>query len=90
MITDASVDELTRKHGFVRVVSPDAALRQVLEDAGAVVTDQAGGLAVSGLDAPAIGDLAAAHGLRLHELAPRRGTLEAAFMELTRDAVEYR
>ena len=43
-----------------------------------------------GLDAAAIGDLAAAHGLRVHELTPRRGTLEAAFMELTRDSVEYR
>jgi ABC-2 type transport system ATP-binding protein len=90
MIADASVDELTRRNGFVRVVSPDAALRDVLLDSGAVVRDEAGGLAVSGLDAAAIGDLAAAHGLRLHELAPRRGTLEAAFMELTRDSVEYR
>jgi|SRR5689334_1431755 len=90
MIADESVDELTRRNGFVRVVSPDAALRDVLTGAGAVVTEEAGGLAVSGLEAPAIGDLAAAHGLRLHELAPRRGTLEAAFMELTRDSVEYR
>jgi len=90
MIADASVDELTRRNGFVRVLSPDAALRGVLEDAGAVVSDEAGALAVSGLDAPAIGDLAATNGLRLHELAPRRGTLEAAFMELTRDSVEYR
>ena len=90
MIADASVDELTRRNGFVRVVSPDAALRGVVEDAGGVVSDEAGGLAVSGLDAAAIGDLAAAHGLRVHELTPRRGTLEAAFMELTRDSVEYR
>jgi ABC-2 type transport system ATP-binding protein len=74
----------------VRVVSPDAALRDVLAGAGGVVSEEAGGLAVSGLDAAAIGDLAAAHGLRVHELTPRRGTLEAAFMELTRDAVEYR
>jgi ABC-2 type transport system ATP-binding protein len=90
MIADASVDELTRRNGFVRVVSPDAALRDVLAGAGGVVSEEAGGLAVSGLDAAAIGDLAAAHGLRIHELTPRRGTLEAAFMELTRDAVEYR
>jgi ABC-2 type transport system ATP-binding protein len=73
-----------------RVVIDGRAHRDLLTDRGAVVTDEAGGLAVSGLDAAAIGDLAAAHGLRLHELAPRRGTLEAAFMELTRDSVEYR
>src|SRR4051794_20021790 len=90
MIADASVDELTRRNGFVRVVSPDAALRGVLADAGGTVSDDAGGLTVKGLDAAAIGDLAASNGLRLHELAPRRGTLEAAFMELTRDSVEYR
>lgn len=90
MIADASVDELTRRNGFVRVVSPDAAMRDVLAGAGGVVSPEAGGLAVHGLDAAAIGDLAAAHGLRLHELTPRRGTLEAAFMELTRDSVEYR
>jgi ABC-2 type transport system ATP-binding protein len=90
MIAEASVDELTRRNGFVRVVSPDGALRGVLEGAGGAVSDEAGGLAVSGLEAAAIGDLAAAHGLRVHELTPRRGTLEAAFMELTRDSVEYR
>jgi ABC-2 type transport system ATP-binding protein len=90
MIADASVDELTRRNGFVRVVSPDAALRDVLADAGGTVSDDAGGLTVNGLDAAAIGDLAASNGLRVHELTPRRGTLEAAFMELTRDSVEYR
>src|SRR3954462_3207020 len=90
MIADASVDELTRRNGFVRVVSPDAALRDVLVDAGGSVFDDAGGLTVNGLDAAAIGDLAASNGLRVHELTPRRGTLEAAFMELTRDSVEYR
>jgi len=90
MIADASVDELTRRNGFVRVVSPDAAMRDVLAAAGGVVSAEASGLAVHGLDAAAIGDLAAAHGLRVHELTPRRGTLEAAFMELTRDSVEYR
>jgi ABC-2 type transport system ATP-binding protein len=90
MIADASVDELTRRNGFVRVVSPDAALRDVLVDAGGTVSDDAGGLTVNGLDAAAIGDLAASNGLRVHELTPRRGTLEAAFMELTHDSVEYR
>src|SRR4051812_21055852 len=71
MIADASVDELTRRNGFVRVLSPDAALRGVLVDAGGSVFDDAGGLTVNGLDAAAIGDLAASNGLRVHELTPR-------------------
>jgi ABC-2 type transport system ATP-binding protein len=45
---------------------------------------------VAGLDAQAIGDLAAAKGLTLHELATQRASLEDAFMDLTRDSVEYR
>ena len=49
-----------------------------------------GGLAVTGLDAAAIGDLARTHGITLHELTPRRASLEEAFMELTHDSVDYR
>jgi hypothetical protein len=35
------------------------------------------------------GDLAAQHGLTIHELYEDRASLEEAFMELTRDSVEY-
>ena len=35
-------------------------------------------------------ELVAGTPLVLHELTPMRATLEDAFMELTRDAVEYR
>ena len=45
---------------------------------------------VSGLGAAAIGDLAAGLGIALHELAPQAASLEEAFMELTRDSVEFR
>ena len=41
------------------------------------------------MDAAAIGELAAAHGVVLHELTPQRASLEEAFMELTSDSVEY-
>ena len=58
---------------------------------GADVTSHADGrLVVEGLEAARIGDLAAAEGLRLHELTPARASLEDAFMELTRDSVEHR
>ena len=47
-------------------------------------------LEVTGLTSDAIGELAHRHGLALHELTPVRASLEEAFMELTRDEVEYR
>ena len=37
-----------------------------------------------------IGDVAFEHGIRIHELAPRLASLEEAFMEMTKDDVEYR
>lgn len=36
------------------------------------------------------GELAARHGIVLHELVTRQASLEEAFMELTRDAADYR
>ncbi|HEY1485566.1 MAG TPA: ATP-binding cassette domain-containing protein [Micromonosporaceae bacterium] len=36
-----------------------------------------------------IGDLAAANGITIHELFNQRSSLEEAFMEMTRDSVEY-
>ncbi len=63
----------------------------VLTGAGARVTDPDDGVAeVHGLTAAAIGDVAAAHRIALHELAPRSASLEQAYMSLTQDAVEYR
>ena len=45
-------------------------------------------LSVSGLEAR-IGDLLAEQGLRLHELAPHRVSLEEAYMDLDSGAAEY-
>ena len=44
---------------------------------------------ITGMDSDAVGTLAAAHGIVLFELTPIRASLEEAFMELTRDSVEY-
>ena len=49
-----------------------------------------GAAEVHGVDAAGIGDLAAARGIAVHELAPRRASLEEAYLSLTQDAVEYR
>ena len=41
------------------------------------------------MTAALIGEIAASHQIVLHELATQDPSLEEAFMELTRDAVEY-
>ena len=41
------------------------------------------------MPARTIGLTAAEHGIALYELTPRTVSLEEAFMELTKDAVEY-
>jgi ABC-2 type transport system ATP-binding protein len=96
LIADTSIAEFTQRAAgsHVRVMSPDGAqLADLLERAGGQVHAADGDgdvLAVSGLPAARIGDLAAEHGLRVHELTPRRASLETAFMELTHDSIEYR
>jgi ABC-2 type transport system ATP-binding protein len=44
---------------------------------------------VTGMDSHAVGTLAATYGIVLFELTPIRASLEEAFMELTRDSLEY-
>jgi len=77
--------------GLITVTSPDAgALTPLLADAGATVAAaDTGRLEVRGVTADVIGDLAAAHGLRLHALIPVEASLEQAYLDLTRDSVEY-
>jgi ABC-2 type transport system ATP-binding protein len=57
---------------------------------GAVTPQDDGALVVTGLDAAAIGDLAAAHGIAVHALVPRQTSLEDAYLELTGGLTEYR
>jgi ABC-2 type transport system ATP-binding protein len=79
---------------FVRVrtstVAEQVPLSRALGEAGAhVADDDDGAMAVTGLCAAQIGDLAASVGVVLHELSPQLASLEDAFMELTRDSVEF-
>jgi hypothetical protein len=62
----------------------------VTEAGGSAVDGADGTLIVSGLVAAQVGDIAFERGVRLHELTVVRASLEAAFMELTADSVEYR
>jgi ABC-2 type transport system ATP-binding protein len=92
LVADAGVAELTRdRAGEVTVVSPRAGeLVAPLEALGATVTTAGpDALTVTGLEAPRIPEIAVAHGVPLHELMPRRTTLETAFMDLTSDRLDY-
>ncbi len=78
--------------GAVRVRSPRAGeLAAALAADGATVTSpEAGMLEVSGTTAEHVGEVAFRNGLLLHELSPRRASLEEAYKSLTQDAVEHR
>lgn len=93
LLADTSMRQFIEhsSQNYVRVRSPQSTeLAGVLIAAGATVEPAMdGALRASGLDMARIGDLAADHGLRLHELAEQQASLEAAFMELTRDSLEY-
>jgi ABC-2 type transport system ATP-binding protein len=73
---------------LVRTPQPDRLL-PLLDRAGSAERVPDGALHVTGLDCAAIGDLAVAHRIPLHELSPQMASLEEAFMEITRDSVEY-
>jgi ABC-2 type transport system ATP-binding protein len=94
LVADTSVDEFVRRASgaIVRVRSPQAArLQELLAGPDvAVACDEPGVLEVSGTPAEAIGELAAANGIVLHELTLVHASLEQAFMELTRDDIEFR
>ncbi len=54
-----------------------------------VTVAEDGALEVAGLTAEQIGEAAARHAIVLHELTPERASLEEAFMDVTRDAVQF-
>jgi ABC-2 type transport system ATP-binding protein len=93
LLADTSVAELVRRDagGQVRVRSPNTErLAGLLRAEGAAVELGAdGALLVRGADAAGVGELAARHGIALHELVAQQASLEEAFMDLTRDAVDY-
>jgi ABC-2 type transport system ATP-binding protein len=92
LIADTGVGELMRAggEGTVLVRTPDPGFTLHLTAAGATVRDGLeSSLVVSGLSSAEIGKLAAYHGVALTELTPQRASLEDAFMELTKDSVEY-
>ena len=94
LIADTSVEELVRQASgtVVRVRSPQAdELRHHLAGDGVTVVSLSPGLLeVTGLTAARIGDAAAKNNWVLHELTPQQVSLEQAFMDMTRDEVEFK
>src|SRR3954471_15042424 len=92
LLADSSTEDFIKQNSAssVRVRSPQSdQLRVALEARGATVTVEGGYLDVLTLTTDAVGDIAAAAGVTVHELFVQRSSLEEAFMELTRDSVEY-
>jgi len=93
LIAQCSTAEFIRRAGnaTVKVRTPQLAVfRDTLSQAGATISSaEPEALLVANMDSAAIGELAAANGVTLHELSPQTSSLEAAFMQLTGDSVDY-
>ncbi|WP_327298728.1 ABC transporter ATP-binding protein [Streptomyces sp. NBC_01197] len=94
LLADTTVHDLVRQAGgdTVKVASSDPVrLREALTGPGVDITGRAGSeeLQVTGLSARDIGTRAAEHSIVVYELTAKTVSLEQAFMDLTRDSVEY-
>ncbi len=93
LIADSSVEDIvkgsSRTSVRLRTPQPELVLAR-LEAAGATVArNDDGAITVTGLAAPAVGDVAFGAGAPVHELVTVQASLEEAFMELTQGAVEF-
>jgi len=98
LIADCSTREFiarsSEKSVLVRSPDADRLADLIAAEGGKAIAQQpsdgqAGALSVTHLEAPRIGEIAAANRIVLHELTPRLASLEEAFMELTAGSVEY-
>jgi len=96
VIADASVAQLLASVANGRVALRTTAVSaasaaEVLERAGATVTATGpGALTVAGLPAERVVAVLSGSGVPFSEVSAHRATLEEAYLELTRDAVEFR
>lgn len=92
LLADTTVEDFMRQAegGGVRVATTEPArLRSLLAGPDVTITSAREELVVFGVDAREIGVVAAKHQVPLYELTQQSVSLEDAFMNLTRDAVEY-
>jgi ABC-2 type transport system ATP-binding protein len=93
LIADLPVAELisNASANLVRVRTPQAAeLRTALvQDGVTIASDDDGALTVVGLTSEQIGRVALDHRILLTELTPQHASLEQAYMDMTRDSLEF-
>ena len=100
LLAETSTQEFIERSAekYVLVRSPDVArLADLIAADGGKAEPQeetgsdgrAAAVRVTSMDAPRIGEIAAAARIVLYELTPRLASLEEAYMELTADSLEY-
>jgi ABC-2 type transport system ATP-binding protein len=93
LLADTSMADFIARNSrvYVRIRTPQReGLLDVLHEAGITAVETGGGvLEVDGGKSERIGELAAQHGVVLHELSTQQASLEEAFMQLTAESVEY-
>jgi ABC-2 type transport system ATP-binding protein len=94
LLADTTVEQFVHSSSkpSVRVATSDPSLlRDVLAGPGVTISGAPGseGLEVAGRTARQIGQAAADHGIVLYELTEESTSLEAAFMAITEESVEY-
>jgi ABC-2 type transport system ATP-binding protein len=90
---EAFIERSSERSVLVRTPQPTQLVKELERVDGRVLVSTAADdpelLTVRGMEAAAIGEKASAARVVLHELTPQRASLEEAFMEMTRDSVEY-
>ncbi len=93
LVADCTVQEFIDANSelTIRVRTPESQRLAALVTAkgGTAAPDGADALRITKLGMTEIGDLAFDNQIRVHELSPIQASLEQAFMELTKDSVEY-
>jgi ABC-2 type transport system ATP-binding protein len=92
LLADTSTQDFINQNsaGGVRVRTPQVeTLLDAIDAAGMKAKQVDGFIEIEGTTTDAIGDLAATKQVTIHELFTQRSSLEEAFMEMTRDSVEY-
>jgi ABC-2 type transport system ATP-binding protein len=93
LVADCTVQEFIDANSelTIRVRTPESQRLAALVTAkgGTAAPDGADALRITKLGMTEIGDLAFDNQIRVHELSPIQASLEQAFMELTKDSVEF-
>ena len=93
LIADTSVADFiasnTEATVLVRSPQPEALAAAITAHGGIATSQGDGSLLATKIDAAAIGEVALAAGVALHELTPQSASLEEVFMEMTSDSSEY-